>query len=169
MSGLGTFRFREPLLARTERKRQAWHDERHEKDRQEPLSGASERDNLALGRVEGQSAAQVSAVADLQGVMSSFDWYLDRVVHFDRPDTLTVDHDIERATRTSTPIALCVSFRVADIVSVLSMSVDRLLLAALIMKASPPPPSNEKFHILLPVPGCIPGEPKYAMTTGAMG
>src|ERR1039458_10067182 len=98
MSGLGTFRFREPLLARTERKRQAWHDERHEKDRQEPLSGASERDNLALGRVEGQSAAQVSAVADLQGVMSSFDWYLDRVVHFDRPDTLTVDHDIERAT-----------------------------------------------------------------------
>jgi hypothetical protein len=30
--------------------------------------------------------------------MSSFDWYLDRVVHFDRPDTLTVDHDIERAT-----------------------------------------------------------------------
>jgi hypothetical protein len=30
--------------------------------------------------------------------MSSFDWYLDRVVHFERPDTLTVDHDIERAT-----------------------------------------------------------------------
>jgi hypothetical protein len=30
--------------------------------------------------------------------MSGFDWYLDRFVHFDRPDTLTVDHDIERAT-----------------------------------------------------------------------
>jgi hypothetical protein len=55
-------------------------------------------DDLALGGVKGQSAAQVSAVADLQGVMSSFDWYLDRVVHFERPDTLTVDHDIERAT-----------------------------------------------------------------------
>jgi hypothetical protein len=26
--------------------------------------------------------------------MSSFDWYLDRVVHFERPDTLTVDHDV---------------------------------------------------------------------------
>src|SRR6202035_1980542 len=33
-----------------------------------------------------------------RGVMSSFDWYLDRVVHFDRPDTLTVDHDIVRTT-----------------------------------------------------------------------
>ena len=74
------------------------HDERHEKDRQEPLSGASEGDDLALDRVEGQSAAQVSAVADLQGVMSSFDWYLDRVVHFERSDTLTVDHDIVGAT-----------------------------------------------------------------------
>ena len=80
------------------RKRQAWHDERREKDRQEPLSCASERDDLTLGRVEGQSAAQVSAVADLQGVMSGFDWYLDRFVHFERPDTLTVDHDIEVAT-----------------------------------------------------------------------
>jgi len=88
----------EPLLLRTERERQAWHDERHEKDRQEPLSGASEGDDLALGRVEGQSAAQVSAVADLQSVISKFDWYLDRIVHFERPDTLTVDHDIERAT-----------------------------------------------------------------------
>jgi hypothetical protein len=27
-----------------------------------------------------------------------FNWYLDRVVHFDRSDSLTVDHDIERAT-----------------------------------------------------------------------
>jgi hypothetical protein len=51
---------------------------------------------------------------------------------------------------TSTPIALCVSLRVADIFSHLSVSADRLLLAALIMKASPPPTSNEKYHILLP-------------------
>jgi hypothetical protein len=62
------------------------------------FSGASEGDDLAVGRVEGQSAAQVSAVADLQGVMSRFDWCLDPVVHFERPDTLTVDHDIVRAT-----------------------------------------------------------------------
>ena len=30
--------------------------------------------------------------------MSSFDWYLVRVVDFERSDTLTVDYDIERAT-----------------------------------------------------------------------
>ena len=29
--------------------------------------------------------------------MTSFDWYLGRVVHFDRPDALTVDHGIVRA------------------------------------------------------------------------
>src|SRR5579863_3504121 len=85
-------------LSGPERERQPWHNERHEKDRQEPLSGASEGGDLALGRVEGQRAAQVAAVTDLQGVMSSFDWYLNRVVHFDRPDSLRVDYDIERAT-----------------------------------------------------------------------
>jgi len=74
---------------------------------------------------EGQIAAQVSAVADLQGVMSSVDWHLDRVVHFERPDTLTVDHDIEVPRRTSIPIALCVSLRVADIFSLFSVSADR--------------------------------------------
>jgi hypothetical protein len=28
---------------------------------------------------------------------SGLDWYLDRVVHFDRPDLLTIDHEIVRA------------------------------------------------------------------------
>jgi len=46
---------------------------------------------------EGLNFARVSAFTDLQGVMSRFDWHLDRFVPFDRPGTLTVDHDIERA------------------------------------------------------------------------
>src|ERR1700730_5999162 len=82
----------------SELERQARHDERHEKDRQNPLSGASEGDDFALGRVEGLSSARVSAIADLQAVTSSFDWHLDRVMQCDRPDTLTVDQDIVRAT-----------------------------------------------------------------------
>jgi hypothetical protein len=86
------------LLLRAEREREAWHDERQEKDRQEPLSGASEANHLALGTVKGQSTAGVSTIADLEGVMSRFDWYLDRVVHFERSDLLTVDYDIEGAT-----------------------------------------------------------------------
>src|ERR1700729_1731873 len=73
-------------------------DEGCQKDRQEPLSGASEGDDLAVGGLEGFSAARLSAIADLQGMSSRLDWYLDRVVHFDRPDPLTVDHDIVRAT-----------------------------------------------------------------------
>jgi hypothetical protein len=81
-----------------ERERQRWHEERHEKDRQNPLSAASEGYDLVFGRVEGPSSARVSAIADLQGVTSSFDWHLDRVMQFDRPDRLTVDQDIERAT-----------------------------------------------------------------------
>jgi hypothetical protein len=77
--------------------RQPGNDEGREKDRQEPLSGASEGDDLALGGVEGLSAAQASAIADLHGMTSGLDWYLDRVVHFDRPDLLTIDHEIVRA------------------------------------------------------------------------
>jgi len=45
---------------------------------------------------------------------SGLDWYLDRVVHFDRPGPLTIDHDIVRAAA-DLPIALCVSFSVAGI------------------------------------------------------
>jgi hypothetical protein len=77
---------------------QPGNDEGCEKDRQEPLSGASEGDDLALGGVESLSAAQVSAIADLQGMTSGLDWYLDRVVHFDRSNPLTIDHDIVGAT-----------------------------------------------------------------------
>ncbi len=44
------------------------------------------------------SSAGVSATANLQGVTARFDWYLDRVVHVDRTGTLTVDHDVVRAT-----------------------------------------------------------------------
>jgi hypothetical protein len=31
-------------------------------------------------------------------VTARFDWYLNRVVHFDRSGTLTVNHDVVRAT-----------------------------------------------------------------------
>src|SRR5580693_7653960 len=73
---------------------QAGHDKGCEKDRQEPLPGASKGDDLFLGGVEGLSAARVSSVANLQSVTSRLDWYLDRAVHVNRPGPLTVDHDI---------------------------------------------------------------------------
>ena len=73
----------EPPLLAYERECQAGNNEGREKDRQRPLSAASERNNVALGGVEGLSSAGVPAIADLQGVASRFDWYLDRVVHFD--------------------------------------------------------------------------------------
>jgi hypothetical protein len=66
-----------------ELERKAGNDEGREEDRQKTLSGASECDGLALGGVEVLSSAGVSATANLQGVTSRFDWYLDRVVHFE--------------------------------------------------------------------------------------
>jgi hypothetical protein len=87
-----------PIIGCTaELERQAGDDEGREEDRQKTLSGASEGDGLALGGVEGLSSAGVSAIANLQSVTSRFDWYLDRVVHFDRSGTLTVNHDVVRA------------------------------------------------------------------------
>ena len=76
---------------------QAGNNEGGKKERQKPLAGASVGDYFALDGIEGLSPARVSATSDLQGVTSRFDWYLDRVVHFNRPNTLTVDQDIERA------------------------------------------------------------------------
>jgi hypothetical protein len=73
-----------PIIGCTaELERQAGDDEGREEDRQKTLSGAAEGDGLALGGVEGLSSAGVSATANLQGVTSRFDWYLDRVVHFE--------------------------------------------------------------------------------------
>src|ERR1035437_6996615 len=88
-----------PIIGFTaELERQAWDDEGREEDRQKALSGASEGDGLALGGLEGLSSAGVSATANLQAVTSRFDWYLDRVVHLERSGTLTVNHDVVRAT-----------------------------------------------------------------------
>src|SRR6202042_607498 len=81
-----------------ELERQAWDEEGREEDRQKALSGASEGDGLALGGLEGLSPAGVSATANLHGVTSGFDRYLDRVVHFERSGELTVHHDVVRAT-----------------------------------------------------------------------
>jgi hypothetical protein len=80
-----------------ELERQAGDDEGREKERQEPLAGAPEGDHFALGGIEGLSSARVPAIADLEGVTSRFDWHFDRIVHFNRPDMLTVNQDIERA------------------------------------------------------------------------
>jgi hypothetical protein len=55
--------------------------------------------------------------------MSRFEWYLNRVVHFERPDTLTVDHDMERATTDLYSDRLCVNLRVADIFAVLILRI----------------------------------------------
>jgi hypothetical protein len=88
-----------PIIAFTaELERQAGDDEGREEDRQKALSGASEGNGLALSGLEGLSSAGVSATANLQGVTSRFDWYLDRVVHFKRSGTLTVNHDVVRAS-----------------------------------------------------------------------
>ncbi len=80
-----------------ERECQAGNDEGQQKDRQDALSAASEGDGFALGGVEGLGSAGVAAIADLQGVTSGLDWYLDRVVQFERSDTLAVEHDVLRA------------------------------------------------------------------------
>jgi hypothetical protein len=88
-----------PIISFTaELERQAGDDEGREEDRQKALSGASEGDGLALGGLEGLSSTGVSATADLQGVTSRFDWYLNRVVHFERSSLLTINHDVVRPT-----------------------------------------------------------------------
>jgi hypothetical protein len=81
-----------------ELERQAGGDEGREEDRQKALSGASEGDGLALGGLKGLSSAGVSATANLHGVTSRFDWYLNRVVHFERSSFLTINHDVVRTT-----------------------------------------------------------------------
>src|SRR6516165_4549714 len=80
-----------------ELERQAGNDEGREKEGQKPLAGASEGDHFALGGIEGLGSARVSAIADLEGVTSRVDWRFDRLVHRNRPDTLTVNQDIVRA------------------------------------------------------------------------
>jgi hypothetical protein len=85
------------LLA-LERKRQAGDDEGGKKDRQKPLSSASEGEGLAVDGVEGLGSAGVSAITNLHGVTSRFDWYLDRGVHFEPSGTLTIHHDVIRTT-----------------------------------------------------------------------
>src|SRR5579859_3899984 len=49
---------------------QPGHGKGCEKDRQEPLAGAPERDDLVLGGIEGLGAAGVPPITDLQGVTS---------------------------------------------------------------------------------------------------
>jgi hypothetical protein len=73
-------------------------------------------------RRERLSTARVSATSDLQGVASGFDWYLDRVVHFNRPGRLPVDQGVVRAPADLRPMALWVSFSVAGTLE--SLSVD---------------------------------------------
>jgi hypothetical protein len=88
-----------PIIGCTaELERQAGDHEGREEDRQKTLSGASEGDGLVLDGVEGLSSAGFSAIANLQGVTSRFDWYLDRVVHFERSGTLTINLDVVPAT-----------------------------------------------------------------------
>ena len=68
------------------------------------------------GGVEGLGSVGVSAVAELQGVTSGFDRYIDGPVQFHRPARLSVDHYAVVPRRTSAPIALCVSLSVAAII-----------------------------------------------------
>jgi hypothetical protein len=86
-----------PLFA-SEHERQAWYYERQEKERQEPLSSASKGDDSIFSHFEGLSSARVAATADLQGVLSSFDWELGGVMQFDRPDAFIVDQDLVRVS-----------------------------------------------------------------------
>ena len=59
-----------------------------------PLSGTPEGDGFARSGVEAANSAGVSPVANLEGMMSRFDWYLYRVVHLDGSGTLTVNDDV---------------------------------------------------------------------------
>src|SRR5665213_1334143 len=87
-----------PICFTAELERQAGDDERREEDRQKALPGASEGDGLAFGGLEGLSSTGVSATPNFQGVPSSFDRYLDRVIHFNRSGTVAVNFDVVRAT-----------------------------------------------------------------------
>jgi hypothetical protein len=78
-----------------EGERQTGKDEGRKKDRQEPLAGASVRDDLAIRGLEGSSSARLPATADSQRMMSRLDWDLDRFVHLDGPDALAVERNIE--------------------------------------------------------------------------
>ena len=90
---------RGPRLLAMERECQTGNDEGQEKDRQDALSAASEGDDLTLGGVEGLGPAGVSAVADLQGVTSGFDRYVDGLVQFHGSGRLAVDHSACRKSR----------------------------------------------------------------------
>jgi hypothetical protein len=77
--------------------RQARNDEGRKEDRQKALSRTSIGDGLAFGDLEGLRSAGVSATSKLHGMTASFDWYLDRVVHFERSAMLAVNDDVVRA------------------------------------------------------------------------
>jgi len=66
-----------------EREGQTGNDEGRKKNGQEPLSGASVGDDLALRGLEGSRSTRFSATADLQSMRSGLDRDLDRFVHFD--------------------------------------------------------------------------------------
>jgi hypothetical protein len=85
------------LLA-LELERQAGDNEGRKKDRQKPLSSASEDDCLALRGIKILDSAGVPAIANLHGVRPRFDWYLGRGIHFERSGTLTINHDVVRST-----------------------------------------------------------------------
>jgi hypothetical protein len=78
--------------------RQAGDEKGGEEDRQKTFPGASEGDGVVLGGVEGLSSAGFSAIANLHGVMSRFDWYLNRGIHVERSAMLTVDQDVVRTS-----------------------------------------------------------------------
>jgi hypothetical protein len=65
----------------------------------EPLSGASEGDDLALDGVEGLCTGRPSANAALQVTTSWLDRYLHLVVHFDRPESLRWSQPTEHCFR----------------------------------------------------------------------
>jgi hypothetical protein len=81
-----------------ELERPAGDNEGREEDRQSALPGASEADGLALGGLEGLSPTGISATTNFQGMLPSFDWELERVIHFDGSGTLAVNFDVVRAT-----------------------------------------------------------------------
>jgi len=87
-----------PRLFAAEREGQTGNEEGQEKDRQDVLPGASKGDGLAVVGVEGLASARVSAAAHLQGVTSRFDRHLERVIHLNRSNALSVEHHLVRGT-----------------------------------------------------------------------
>jgi len=105
-----------PCYCGRERKAPAWHDERHEKIGRTSFRCTGNATTCPRPRRSSGCGSKFPAGCALAGCDDQASIGISvRVVHFDRPDALTVDHGHRTCPDDLHPIALCVSLRVADI------------------------------------------------------